>query len=72
MFLELNMVGYLKPVTQNDIFIAILCAKMSCVTWASRCQFHQHFCVRIFRMNVILAAFSSYMYVEKAAKMTLE
>jgi len=31
----------------------------------SRCQFHQHFYARIFRMNAISAAFSSYMYVEK-------
>jgi len=31
----------------------------------SWCQFHQHFYVRIFRTNVVLAAFSSYMYVEK-------
>jgi len=30
-----------------------------------RCQFHQHFYIQIFRTNVVLAVFSSYMYVEK-------
>jgi len=36
-------------------------------TW---CQFHQHSYVRIFRTNVVSAAFFSYMYVVKAAETT--
>ena len=42
-----------------------------------RCQFHQRFYVRIFRMNVILAAFSSYILAlaknsyEKGARIML-
>ncbi len=34
----------------------------------SRCQFHQHSTYKFFVPMSILAAFSSYMYVEKAAK----
>ncbi len=42
-----------------------------------RCQFHQHFYLRIFRTNVISAAFSSYVLAlaknsyEKRARLTL-
>jgi len=35
---------------------------------SSRCQFHQHFYVQIFRMNVFSAAFTTYMQQEKAAE----
>ncbi len=35
----------------------------------SRCQFHQHFYVQIFCTNVVSAAFTMYMQLEKAAKM---
>jgi len=34
-------------------------------------QFHQHFYVQIFCMNVISAAFTMYMQLEKAAETTL-
>jgi hypothetical protein len=34
------------------------------------CQFHQHFLSAFFCTNVVLADFSSYMYVEKAAETT--
>jgi len=35
-----------------------------------RCQFHQHFYVQIFCTNIVSAAFTTYMQLEKAAKMT--
>jgi len=28
--------------------------------FTTRCQFHQRFCVQIFRKNIVLAAFSNY------------
>jgi len=34
------------------------------------CQFHQHFYLQIFRTDVISAAFTTYMQLEKAAKTT--
>jgi len=36
----------------------------------TRCQFHQHFYVRIFRTNAVLAAFLCTYICKKAAKMT--
>jgi hypothetical protein len=36
----------------------------------TRCQFHQHFNIRIFRTNIVSAAFTTYMQLEKAAEMT--
>jgi len=37
---------------------------------SSRCQFHQHFCARVFCTNVVLAAFLVTCTVEKDAEMT--
>jgi len=41
--------------------------KSSMAVW---CQFHQHFYIQIFRTNVISAAFTTYMQLDKAAKTT--
>jgi hypothetical protein len=40
------------------------------VVCATMCQFHQRFCARVFRTNVVLASFLVTCTVEKAAEMT--
>jgi len=43
-----------KKIVVKIIFGTVLHSK------SGRCQFHQHFYIRIFRMSVVSAAFSSY------------
>ncbi len=50
--------------------IDYICSLFSIISLSSLCQFHQRFCARVFRTNVVSAAFLVTCTVEKAAEMT--
>ncbi len=54
----------------NFLILIITWSALSVHAEAYRGHFHEHFYVQIFHMNVVSAAFSSYMYVAKAAETT--